>query len=49
MGRTKTKEDEDLRGQAEAAFREWLKRKASEPRLPKASPSRYEFVHSLGS
>ncbi|PAV61402.1 hypothetical protein WR25_05142 isoform A [Diploscapter pachys] len=47
MGRTKTKEDEDLRGQAEAAFREWLKRKASEPRLPKASPSRDQIAKHL--
>uniref|UniRef100_A0A0K0D8Y3 Transposase n=1 Tax=Angiostrongylus cantonensis TaxID=6313 RepID=A0A0K0D8Y3_ANGCA len=26
---------------AEAAYREWLKRKAAEPHTPRASPTRY--------
>lgn len=39
-------EDKEKRDNAEAAFREWLKRKAAEPRTPRASPSRYFFESS---
>ncbi|CCD66638.1 KfrA_N domain-containing protein [Caenorhabditis elegans] len=44
MNRPRVKEfeddDKDKRDNADAAFREWLKRKAAEPRTPRASPSR---------
>ncbi|KAK6029825.1 hypothetical protein OSTOST_04054 [Ostertagia ostertagi] len=35
-----SEEDEEKKEMAEAAFREWLKRKAAEPHTPRASPSR---------
>ncbi|CAO4386069.1 unnamed protein product [Caenorhabditis nigoni] len=44
MNRPRVKEfeddDKEKRDNAEAAFREWLKRKAAEPKTPRASPSR---------
>ncbi|WKY16614.1 hypothetical protein Q1695_001337 [Nippostrongylus brasiliensis] len=36
-------EDEEKKEMAEAAFREWLKRKAAEPHTPRASPSREQI------
>ncbi|CAD6188844.1 unnamed protein product [Caenorhabditis auriculariae] len=51
MGRPKAKEAEEeekeRRENAEAAFREWLKRKAVEPRTPRASPTRAQISKHL--
>ncbi|VDL68076.1 unnamed protein product [Nippostrongylus brasiliensis] len=40
-------EDEEKKEMAEAAFREWLKRKAAEPHTPRASPSRYDTISNF--
>ncbi|KAL6723012.1 hypothetical protein Aduo_018066 [Ancylostoma duodenale] len=45
--RTSTEDDEEKKEMAEAAFREWLKRKASEPHTPRASPSREQICLHL--
>ncbi|CAB3411605.1 unnamed protein product [Caenorhabditis bovis] len=51
MNRSKTREAEEdekeRRDNAEAAFREWLKRKAVEPKTPRASPSREAISRHL--
>ncbi|CAI2356348.1 unnamed protein product [Caenorhabditis sp. 36 PRJEB53466] len=40
-------EDKEKRDNADAAFREWLKRKAAEPKTPRASPSREQISKHL--
>ncbi|VDP05197.1 unnamed protein product [Heligmosomoides polygyrus] len=42
-----SEEDEEKKEMAEAAFREWLKRKAAEPHTPRASPSREQICLHL--
>ncbi|KAK6766990.1 hypothetical protein RB195_026325 [Necator americanus] len=41
--RTSTEDGDEKKEMAAAAFREWLKRKASEPNTPRASPSREQI------
>ncbi|KAJ1356209.1 hypothetical protein KIN20_013882 [Parelaphostrongylus tenuis] len=45
--RTSTEEDEEKKEMAEAAYREWLKRKAAEPHTPRASPTREQICLHL--